>query len=169
MAGSGCSAPPRPSVFAGKAEKEVSSPPPTTHPAPEIPPPEASPGSRRATVLEATRAYLGTPYRYGGEDRAGIDCSGLVLKVYAAAGIRLPRSCAAQYGEGTAIPRRQLAPGDLVFFGPPDAPPSHVGIYEGKGRFIHASTRHRKVRRDTLDQPWFRQHYRGARRLLAVP
>jgi cell wall-associated NlpC family hydrolase len=95
-----------------------------------------------------------------------MDCSGLVQTVFAQEGMSLPRSCAAQARQGVAVSRGELLQGDLVFFGKSTTPPSHVGIYVGNGRFIHASTDKGKVRRDALSTTWFRQHYRGARRIL---
>lgn len=115
--------------------------------------------------MRAAEGYLGTPYRFGGASSSGMDCSGLVQTVFAEEGIPLPRSCAAQARQGVPVSRDQLRQGDLVFFGSAASPPSHVGIYAGKGRFIHASTSKGKVRRDELSTAWFRDHYRGARRV----
>ncbi|MDP9284742.1 MAG: NlpC/P60 family protein [Actinomycetota bacterium] len=78
--------------------------------------------------------YLGVPYHWGGASPAGFDCSGLTMYVYAQLGISLPHYAAAQYTAGTAVPRDQLQPGDLVFFDALD----HVGIYIGGGQVVHA-------------------------------
>jgi cell wall-associated NlpC family hydrolase len=79
--------------------------------------------------------------------------------------VQLPRSCAAQAHRGAPIERTQLAAGDLVFFGRASGAPTHVGIYEGNNRFIHASTGKGHVRRDSLKESWFARHFRGARRI----
>ena len=175
----GCAAPPRHSLFSGdsttqnaaaSADSAASSQSPGAGAA--MKPHSTDEGSGDASgqdVLAAARSYLGIPYRYGGESRDGVDCSGLVLRVYASCGVSLPRSCAAQYTRGVVVKRNELAPGDLMFFGEKGSLPSHVGIYEGNGHFIHASTGHRAVRRDSLDLRWFDEHYRGARRILPAP
>jgi cell wall-associated NlpC family hydrolase len=86
----------------------------------------------RAVRLAARE--LGTPYRYGGSSPSGFDCSGLVTYVYGKLGVRLPHNAAAQYAYGRAVDRRELQPGDLVFF----HGLGHVGLYIGRGRIIHA-------------------------------
>lgn len=129
----------------------------------ETPPPSSQEEVR--TLLHTARSYLGAPYRYGGEGRRGFDCSGLVRSVFAQLGINLPRSCAAQARRGLPVARTQLAAGDLVFFGRARGAPTHVGIYEGGNKFIHASTGKGQVRRDSLKESWFARHYRGARRI----
>ena len=161
---SGCAGPPRPSVFSGDTEE-------TRDASPEAGQPERSgnPAGRLdlgAEVVQSAAQYLGTPYRYGGASAGGMDCSGLVMSVFSEHGIVLPRSCAAQAKRGRGVHRSDLREGDLVFFGNAGSPPSHVGIYQGDGRFIHASTGKGKVRYDALSAAWFRDHYRGARRVL---
>ncbi|MFA5801827.1 MAG: NlpC/P60 family protein [Thermoleophilia bacterium] len=109
-------------------------PAPDPGPAPDSDPgpaPEPPPSGISGIAMQ----YLGVPYVWGGASPSGFDCSGLVLYVYAQAGIYLPHSAAAQYYSGTPISYSELMPGDLVFFG---RPISHVGIYIGGGSMIHA-------------------------------
>jgi cell wall-associated NlpC family hydrolase len=89
----------------------------------------------RARIVRFARAYLGVRYSYGGTSpRSGFDCSGFTRFVYAHFGIVLPHYSVAQFASGRRVSRGQLRPGDLVFF---DGL-GHVGMYIGRGRFIHA-------------------------------
>ena len=107
------------------------------------------------------RRLLGVRYRYGGDSpRTGFDCSGLVRFVYGRVGIQLPHSSYAQFRLGRRVPRGGLRPGDLVFF---DGL-GHVGLYIGRGRFIHAPHTGTRVSIDTIAH---HGRYDGARRLLA--
>ncbi len=106
-------------------------PAPAPGPAPSPAPPPSTAGGAVAIAMK----YLGVPYVWGGASPGGFDCSGLVMYVYAQLGISLPHSAAAQYYSGTPISYSQLQPGDLVFF---YQPISHVGIYIGGGKMIHA-------------------------------
>jgi len=164
-----CAGPPRKSVLQSDPEQTSSLPATSTPRANESSSStENLPASRPEEVsalLHTARSYLGAPYRYGGESTRGFDCSGLVCSVFLQSGIELPRSCAAQAQRGLPVARTQLAAGDLVFFGRARGAPTHVGIYEGKNRFIHASTGKGRVRRDSLKESWFARHYRGARRI----
>ena len=135
-------------------------------PPPAAKPPEpAAPAGEPVALVQTAERFLGSPYAYGGQTPRGLDCSGLVLRVFAEHGVRLPRTSAEQYRIGTAIERTELQPGDLVFFGA-NGRASHVGIYAGSGDFIHASTSSLRVQRDALDKSYFRRHYLGARRIL---
>jgi cell wall-associated NlpC family hydrolase len=117
------------------------------------------PGGRPEAASIALQ-YLGVPYQWGGSSpSAGFDCSGLVMYVYAQLGVQLPHFAAGQYGYGTAVPRDQLQPGDLVFF---DGL-SHVGIYLGNGQLVHAPHTGDVVRIASLSE--FAGRYVGARRL----
>lgn len=113
---------------------------------------------------EADR-WLGTPYRFGGVSRKGIDCSGLVMQMYKKLfNIRLPRSTSRQARVGTIVSRGQWQPGDLVFFRPPKRA-RHVGIYLGGGEFVHTSSS-RGVMISHMDENYWRKAYWQARRLL---
>ena len=127
----------------------------------------ADPARANAVLMRAI-SLVGTPYRYGGNTpEGGFDCSGLVNYVYRdVLDLRLPRtSHELAEVQGPRIPPIQLASGDLVFFGT-SGQVSHVGIYVGEGRFVHAPNRGGTVRLDRLDGAWWREHYSGARRLL---
>jgi len=127
----------------------------------------ADPAAANAVLMRAI-SLVGTPYVYGGNTPAGgFDCSGLVNYVYRdMLELNLPRTSAALAGfQGPKISPRQLTAADLVFFGR-DGSVSHVGIYVGEGRFVHAPSSGGTVRLDHLDGPYWRDHYSGARRVL---
>jgi len=127
----------------------------------------ANPARANAVLMRAI-SLVGTPYRHGGNTpEGGFDCSGLVNYVYRdMLDLRLPRTSRDLAGmQGHTVPLGQLSSGDLVFFGA-NAIVSHVGIYVGEGRFVHAPSTGGTVRLDRLDAPWWREHYWGARRLL---
>lgn len=127
--------------------------------------------ARIDSVVAMARAQLDKRYRFGGETPKGFDCSGLVRYVMAALDVSLPRTAREQARIGEAIPMdtAQLRPGDLLLFGRKGRV-THIGIYVGGGRMVHASTKaHRVVERPLLRKPapgivpWI-----GARRLLAT-
>jgi cell wall-associated NlpC family hydrolase len=120
-------------------------------------------------VLMRAIGLVGTPYRYGGSSpEGGFDCSGLVQFVFRdSAGVRLPRSTRDLVAiDAPAVARDGLQPGDLVFFSPGGGTASHIGIYVGEGRFVHAPSSGGTVRLDLLDSDYWRRAYVGARRLL---
>jgi cell wall-associated NlpC family hydrolase len=121
-----------------------------------------------ATAVREALSLLGTPYRRGSTDpRRGLDCSSLVRRVFRPLGLDLPFSAAGQLSVGEQVERESLAPGDLVFFrNTYKRGISHVGIYLGGDRFVHAASRRRGVVVSSLDQPYYRQRFAGARRLL---
>lgn len=113
----------------------------------------------RALILANARQALGTPYRYGGETLAGVDCSGLVQMAYAAAGIGVPRTADQQFSR---LPERDVArPGDLLFFGA-GSTATHVGIYLGDRRMIHAPGRGREVTTTSLELDYWHENFLGA-------
>lgn len=130
-------------------------------------------GARSTTsddvVLQAL-ALLGTPYHYGGSSPAtGFDCSGLVRHVFAeAARQELPRRSDEMQRIGQPVLRSELQPGDLVFFNTLRRAFSHVAIYVGNGRFVHAPTGSGVVRIEALDDRYWSARYDGARRLTGV-
>lgn len=110
------------------------------------------------------RPWLGTPHRLGGMSRRGIDCSGLVVILYEDLfGEQLPRTTAALIHRGRRVARRNLTPGDLVFF-KPGSKARHVGIYLGHGEFVHASTSH-GVMISRMDDVFWQDCYLTSRRL----
>jgi cell wall-associated NlpC family hydrolase len=121
---------------------------------------------QRQEIVQYARSCVGTPYRTGGTTRSGVDCSGLVLSVYSRFDVSLPRTSRAQSRSGEPVDRSDVEPGDLVFFRTGRQSVSHVGIYIGGGRFIHASTSARQVRIDDLDDDYFRNRYVTARRVI---
>lgn len=147
-------------------------PAPPTAPGWKVPLPEPgrSPRTEAATdaeVLAIARQYLGVPYRFGGSSpEEGFDCSGFVQYVFARRGLRLQRQANHQFLEGQQVPPDQLMPGDLVFFSVSGGIIDHVGIYAGEDLFIHAPRSGRTVSYDSLDAPYFKTRFQGARRLL---
>ncbi|RZJ28841.1 MAG: CHAP domain-containing protein [Chryseobacterium sp.] len=122
-------------------------------------------------ILSEAESYLGTPYRYGGTSRSGIDCSAFVLSVFgAAAGMDLPRVAAQQSQEGDSVDRTDLKKGDLVFFSHGGRRISHVGIVEevtedGQIKFIHAATS-KGVMVSSLDDNYWGPKFRFAKRVV---
>ncbi len=146
-------------------------PPPET---PAVPPtsvdaaptPVASSLSLGAVVVDLSRTLVGAPYRNGGADPSGFDCSGLVQYVFAQAGVAVPRQVFEQFEAGRPVEASDLQPGDLVFFlTDSDARPSHVGIFIRPGVFLHAPSSRGIVRVEQLDAPYWRKRYAGARRI----
>ena len=111
---------------------------------------------------------IDTGYRFGGKNpEAGLDCSGMVSYIYRqATGIKVQGSAADIARNGRAIARDDLRPGDLVFFNTRNQPFSHVGIYLGDARFVHAPSTNGKVRIDRLNDRYYAQRYEAARTLL---
>lgn len=119
----------------------------------------------RNEIVRTAKQYLGLPYRWGGESaQAGFDCSGLTMVVYRLNGLDLPRSSGRQWQAGKPVKRGQLAKGDLVFFATAGGTRvSHVGIYTGRGYFLHAPRQGRKIRISSLSNTYYRSRYLGAR------
>ena len=126
--------------------------------------------SLRSDVVVRALTLIDTPYRLGGSSpEAGFDCSGLVRYVYRSVGARdLPRRAEEIQKSGEPITRAQLEPGDLVFFNTLSRAYSHVAIYIGDGRFLHAPASGGRVRIEALDDRYWRNRFDGARRVLAA-
>lgn len=136
---------------AGSPSAPVATPaPPPAAPGRE---PAQTPGERAAV---AAVRQVGTPYRYGGTGPDGFDCSGLVQYAWRKAGRSLPRTTATQWR--SLRPVRQLRTGDVLFFRI-DGKPSHVGLYLGDRRFVHAPATGREVTVASLDAPFYRQAF----------
>lgn len=121
------------------------------------------------SLLDEARRWLGVKYAYGGHSKAGTDCSGMVMEVFqSAAGLKLPRSSREQYSYCKNIDRKELKPGDLVFFANNlrTGRIGHVGLYVGGGRMIHASTS-RGVIVSGLGEEYWSRHYAGSGRVEA--
>ncbi len=118
-----------------------------------------------AKAVAAARSWLGTPYKYGGTSRQGVDCSALMMFVFREAGESLPRTSRQQFMVGSAVERRDLRAGDLVFFNTSGSGVSHVGLFIGNDAFIHASSSQGVVR-EMMTAPYFTGRYMGARRIL---
>ena len=114
-------------------------------------------------IVKTAFRYRGVPYVFGGSTPSGFDCSGFVQYVFRRNGIKTPRMAHHQFYAGTPIKKSQLRPGDLVFFETYTKGISHVGIYIGNSKFIHASSRG-CVRVDSLNKPYYINHYRASAR-----
>jgi len=112
----------------------------------------------RTRAVEVATRMIGAPYRYGASGPAGFDCSGLVQYSYGLAGITLPRTSAEQFGMAIPIRLSDAQPGDLLFFRY-DGSVSHVGIYLGDLRFVHAPSSGKEVEVASLQNPHYQQHF----------
>lgn len=117
-------------------------------------------GNRAAA---AALDQVGTPYRYGGSTPAGFDCSGLVHYAYTTAGLSIPRTTAGQWAKLPAVAEKDLQPGDLLFFRI-DGKMSHVGMYVGDRRFVHAPSSGRRVEVEDLDARFYSKAFLRAGR-----
>jgi cell wall-associated NlpC family hydrolase len=117
---------------------------------------------QRMLIVLTALDNLGVKYRYGGTSSGGFDCSGFARFVYARAGITLPRQTEAQFQAGTKIDIGRADMGDLVFFKIYSKRISHVGIYLGKNRFIHAPSKGKKVSITDMTIPYWKKRYAGA-------
>ena len=123
----------------------------------------------RLKLITSAESLLGTPYRYAGIDRRGLDCSGLVyLSFREGLNLDVPRTSQSIYNWAAKIDTAELQPGDLVFFITAGSTISHVGIYTGGGRFIHSASDgpNTGVIYSSLDEAYWRRTYRGAGRAL---
>ncbi len=120
------------------------------------------PPARTAASVAIHRALemRGVPYVWGGSTPGGFDCSGLVRYAYRGAGITLAHSSYAQWDAGRHVHRRDLIPGDIVFFGL-----GHVGLYLGSGRFVHAPETGRVVSINRIDRGWYAAMFSGGVRV----
>lgn len=137
-------------------------------PAPVAPPPPRASQSQRNDVALYAMGLLDTRYRWGGRGPAtGFDCSGLVSHVFQEAiGLRVQGTSAELGQKARPVASEQLLPGDLVFFNTLGARHSHVGVYVGDGRFVHASNPRTGVRIDQLSNRYYAQRFEGAGTLL---
>jgi cell wall-associated NlpC family hydrolase len=148
---------------------------PSAPAAPDAPPAPLSP----AGVVDRTKpsnvdgyalvgtalALRGIPYRNGGVDPQGFDCSGFTQYVFAQYGVALPRDVREQFRVGKSVKPQDLSPGDIVFFATTDTGPSHVAIAIGGDEFVHAPSSTGVVRVEHLSSSYWSPRYLGARRL----
>lgn len=121
--------------------------------------------STSSELEQAAFNFLSTPYRFGGNSRKGIDCSAFVQQVFREVDVKLPRSAREQFRVGDEIDRDEMQKGDLIFFRTYAKFPSHVGIYLGDGKMIHASSRSRRVVVTSIEHPYYKKRFIGAKRI----
>ena len=120
----------------------------------------------RRSIAKLALSMVGVPYRYGGADPSeGFDCSGLVYYTYSSEGLSVPRTSRAQLGAALEIPLTQAAAGDLLFF-EDEVKLSHVGIYLGDRRFVHAPKSGGTVSVASIDAPYYQRHLVAVGRLI---
>ncbi len=142
-------------------------------PADESPPPGSallnSTAPLAAEIVLYSLSLTGTQYRFGGDSPdKGFDCSGLIRHVYqSVAGLLLPHSAQAIYAAATKVSLDELQPGDVVFYNTLKRAYSHVGIYLGNQRFIHAASSGRSTQVSTMTDKYWAKRYNGAGRLIA--
>jgi len=155
---------------------------PTPHPSPAAPPvtsttpdsttPNGAAGTPSGTspiaysVAGTALSLRGAPYRNGGSDPSGFDCSGFVRYVFGQHGVTVPRTVTDQFHAGQQVPQDQLGPGDLVFFSTVAPGASHVGIVVGGDEFVHAPSGTGEVRVERMSAPYWATRFVGGRRVL---
>jgi cell wall-associated NlpC family hydrolase len=139
------------------------------------PPPESTPSTpaepavgvavEPSAIVDTALKLRGVPYRNGGSDPSGFDCSGFVQWVFAKNGVLLPREAREQYGAGQKIGLRDVQPGDLVFFHTVSRGASHVGVVIGGDQFVHAPSSTGVVRVERFTAAYWARRFVGARRI----
>jgi cell wall-associated NlpC family hydrolase len=118
------------------------------------------------SVTTTALGLRGAPYKNGGSDPKGFDCSGFVRYVFSQHGVIVPRTVSDQFRAGRQVDQQQLAPGDLVFFTTVAPGASHVGIAIGGDEFVHAPSSTGEVRVEHMSAPYWATRFVGARRVL---
>ena len=117
-------------------------------------------------LVSTARKAIGVKYKFGGNSPSrGFDCSGLVDWAFRKNGVNVPRSTGALYSQGSRVKKKDLLPGDLVFFDISGSGPSHVGIYSGGGRMVHAPSTGAKVREESINIKYWTKRFLGGRRI----
>jgi cell wall-associated NlpC family hydrolase len=124
----------------------------------------------RGEIVRSAKGFMGRPYRWGGPSaETGFDCSGLTMTAYRLSGLALPRTAMAQYSIGESVSEQRLQRADLVFFATESRhKPTHVGLYVGDGRFIHAPGHGGVVRINALADEYYQRRFLGARSYLSA-
>jgi cell wall-associated NlpC family hydrolase len=147
----------------------VPSPFPRPAPSPRVPVDRGAPAADllapRSAIVDTALSMRGVPYRNGGADPSGFDCSGLVAFSFASHGVWVPRTVAEQFAAGDPVDSAALQPGDLVFFETISRGPSHVGIVISGQEFVHAPNASGVVRLEALAAPYWASRFIGARRI----
>jgi cell wall-associated NlpC family hydrolase len=125
----------------------------------------ASSAAAADTAADIALTMVGKPYQYRGESPEGFDCSGLVRYSYLAAGVNLPHGTGPLMQRTVPVLSRDMRRGDLVFFDQSGKKYSHVGVLTNDRRFVHATSSGKHVREDSLDDPYWKKHFLGARRV----
>ncbi|WP_157722089.1 C40 family peptidase [Tumebacillus avium] len=118
------------------------------------------------SVARAAESFVGSPYVWGGTTPQGFDCSGFTQYVYAQHGVAVPRNSYDQFDVGKPVQQQELQPGDLVFFTTYAPGPSHLGIYVGEGKFVHALNNDTGVITSTLDNDYYKNRFLGGKRVI---
>ena len=138
---------------------------PTASPAADTATPAPRPTGDGYAIAGTALGLRGTPYRNGGSDPSGFDCSGFVWYVFGQHGIRVARTVGEQYREGVDVGAATLQPGDLLFFSTQGPGASHVGMAIGGDEFVHAPSSRGEVRVERISAPYWSARYVGARRV----
>jgi cell wall-associated NlpC family hydrolase len=154
---------PRPRPFPGAPAPPGSTPSPPAEAPVVIPPVAVAPSA----IVDTAMKLRGVPYRNGGSDPSGFDCSGFVQWVFAKNGVLLPREVREQYGAGQKVGLRDVQPGDLVFFQTVSRGVSHVGVVIGADQFVHAPSSTGVVRVERFTANYWARRFVGARRIDA--
>ena len=123
--------------------------------------PNTIPGTKRHAIVKTAEKYIGVKYKFGGDDPSGFDCSGYSSYVYKEHGLIIPHSAQQQYANGKRIGIKKAQPGDLVFFRITGWKISHVSIYLGDYKFIHAPSRGKNISVDDMKKDYWNKRYAG--------
>jgi cell wall-associated NlpC family hydrolase len=126
---------------------------------------QRQPAESKHALIEIAEGLRGKPYRYGGVTPKGFDCSGFVHYAYDKAGLSIPRTTGEQYQMAQRLSINEARPGDLLFFRINSRKLKHVGLYVGKGRFLHASTSKKRVAEASLEDPYWDKRLLGVGRI----
>jgi len=156
---------PAPSAPAAPDTPAAPTEPGAVLPTPAVPPARYSGAIDGYALAGTALALRGAPYRNGGSDPDGFDCSGFTQYVFAQYGVSLPRDVRSQYHLGRSVRPEELAAGDVVFFSTTEPGPSHVAIAIGGDEFVHAPSSNGVVRVEHLSSTYWAPRYLGARRI----